>query len=113
MTIAFRSICWVLASYFLVVAHMQSGFPAKEWSGSSGISLAIAIFLTLLPFAKSLSLGELFKFEAKIEEVKKDVEVFKAETRNMLNLQSSILTKITSNVGQHTTINLPPLSEAY
>lgn len=112
MTVVFRSICWILAAYFFVIANLLWGWP-PEWTSQAAFSIGLSIFLFLLPFAKSISLGSWFSFEAKIEGIKDDVDAFKAETRNILAMQSLMITNVSQNVAQHTTFNLPSLSDAY
>ncbi len=112
MTVVFRSICWVLAAYFFIIPHLLWGWP-PEWAAPAAFPIALSIFLFLLPFAKSISLGSWFSFEAKIDRIKDDVSAFKAETRNILAMQSSMITSVSQNVAQHTTFNLPSLSDAY
>jgi uncharacterized protein YoxC len=50
------------------------------------------IFFLLLPQAKKLKLGKLIEYEAKIDEVKKEVQEFKEETRQILSMQNTIIT---------------------
>lgn len=111
MAFILRAVCWSLSAYFLVVAHLQCDLPLVVTPESSFL-IILSIVLFLIPFAQSVSFGSLFKYESKIEEVKKDVREFKDEFRQTLLVQSTLLQNVSQNVSQHTIVNLPPLSEA-
>ena len=95
-----------------MAAHLEGGFPLT-WSLSVASSMASATVLFLLPFAQSISFGNLLKFEAKVEQVQSEVASFKGETRNILNLHSTMISSVNQSVAQNTTVNLPPLTDAY
>ncbi|KZK76491.1 hypothetical protein PsAD13_04799 [Pseudovibrio sp. Ad13] len=109
MIFLFFVICWSLAAILGASVFLAGGFPLSSDTHVFFQAL-LSIFLFLLPFSKSLSLGGLFKFETNLAEVKKEIDTFKEETRSNFSLQSSNLLALTSQISQHTTINLPPLS---
>ncbi|SDE78801.1 hypothetical protein SAMN04488117_101223 [Celeribacter baekdonensis] len=111
MKIAFNIICWAVSIYFFTLANLSYGFP-PDWSGTAGIALIVAIVFFLFPFAKSISITGLFSFEAKVEEVKKEVIEFKAETRDLLRIQNSLISSVTATQTTHNVFNIPSLTDA-
>lgn len=107
----FRAIFGLLAIYFFALAH-RLGFPPGQ-DGQSMFFLLLSIFLALLPFAKSLSFGDIFKFESQVEKLKEEVSSFRTEIRSVLNAQSTAIAGVSNRVSQQTTVNLPPISAAY
>ncbi|MDF2372517.1 MAG: hypothetical protein P1V21_17165 [Rhizobiaceae bacterium] len=72
----------------------------------------MAIVLFLLPFAKSLSVSGLFSYQAKIEEIKKDVSEFKSETRDLINIQNALISNVTNSQTTHNVFNIPSWTDA-
>ncbi|MEX3007282.1 hypothetical protein [Hoeflea sp. TYP-13] len=111
MTKTLRTVCWIASAYFFGIANLAYSYP-PDLSGSAGIALLIGIALFLLPFAKSLSITGLFSYEARIKEVKRDVSEFKAETRDLLKIQNSLITNVSNNQSTHNVFNIPSLTDA-
>jgi len=62
--------------------------------------------------AKTLKIGNLLEYEAKVDEVKKEVKDFKEETRQILSMQNSLINTVSNTVSQNININVPGLKEA-
>lgn len=108
----FRSGCLLLAAYFFYVFHSIVGFPPIVKLDPSSITfLVLFVFFLLLPSAKTLRLGKWFEYEARIDEIKGDVEQFKSETRQILSVQSSLINTVTNSLNQSINITLPGPSE--
>lgn len=112
MTKILRAICWSLAAYLFIAAHFIYG-PPQDWDWPALLPVLLSIFLFLLPFAQSISLGGFLSFDAKIDQVKEDLGSFRDEVRNMFNMQSTMISTVTQNVAQQTTVNLPSLNDAF
>lgn len=109
---AVRIVCLIIAGYFLYLFHSMAGFPPlKELTPTSITYLILFIFFLILPSAKKLKLGKLLEYEAKVEEVKKDVKEFKDETRLILSLQNTLINTVSNTLNQSININIPGLSE--
>lgn len=81
-------------------------------NASSGSFLGLALFLFLIPEAKKLKFGQLFEYEAKVNEVKEEVKQFKEETRATLLAYTSLVSAISNSVHQNINVNLPGYAEA-
>jgi hypothetical protein len=104
----FRAICYLLAVYFLYAFCAVVGVPpSKPLDSSSGSYLALALFLFMLPEAKKLKLGQLFEYEAKVNEIKKEVREFKDETRSTLSAYTSLVSAISNTMSQTINVHLP------
>ncbi len=108
---AFNGACWLIAAYFFVVANFSYGFP-PDLTGSAGVALIAAFIFFLLPFAKRLSLSGIFDFEAKIEDVKEEVKYFKQETRELLKIQNSLISSVSTNQTTQNIFHIPSLTDA-
>lgn len=111
MEIVLKISCWALSFYFFVSAHIASGWPIVFDEKSAPLVL-IALFLFLLPFAKSITVAHFFSFESKIANLKNEVHDFKEEVRNQLNLQTTLMSSISNNMTQQTNIHLPSTTDA-
>lgn len=108
-----RLLSLTLSGYFLYVFHSYVGFPPeKDITTTSTTYLILFIFFMLFPLAKKLKLGKLVEYEAKVEEIKKDVKDFKDETRQLLFMQNSLINTVSNTVSQSININLPGPGEA-
>lgn len=104
----FPIICYLLAAYFLYAFCSVIGVPPrKPLDSSSGSYLALALFLFMLPEAKKLKLGQLFEYEAKVQEIKQEVRAFKDETRNTLSAYTSLVSAISNTMNQTINVHLP------
>ncbi|WP_269621202.1 hypothetical protein [Zhongshania sp. BJYM1] len=104
----FRILCLLLAAYFFIAFHSDVGFPAGgKVSSSGGLYLVLSMFFFLVPFAKRLKLGKLFEYEAKIDELKGDVDAFKSEMRQTVALQANLINAVSNTVSQNININVP------
>jgi len=102
-----------LSGYFLYVFHSLVGFPPeKEITATSSTYLILFVFFLLVPLAKTLKLGKLLEYEAKTEEIKKQVKEFKDETRQILAMQNALINTVSNTVNQNISINLPGMGEA-
>lgn len=111
MQLLLRIVCWAIAFYFFIISNIGYNFP-PDLSGPAGKALLVSIVLFLLPFAKSLSITGLFSYEAKIDEVKKEVSDFKTETRDLIKIQTSLITSVSANQTTHNVFNIPSLTDA-
>lgn len=94
-----------------MLANCSYGFP-PDLTGKAGVALIAAFIFFLLPFAKRLSLSGIFDFEAKIEEVKGEVEDFKQETRDLLKIQNSLISNVSANQTTQNIFHIPSLTDA-
>lgn len=94
-----------------MLANYSYGFP-PDLTGRAGVALIAAFIFFLLPFAKRLSLSGIFDFEAKIEEVKGEVKDFKQETRELLKIQNSLISNVSSNQTTQNIFQIPSLTDA-
>ena len=102
----------IIAAYFFYAFHLHVGFPPiKELNSTSTTYLVISIFFFLFPFAKSLKLGKLLEYEAKVSEVKNEVKEFKEETRQILSMQNTLINTVSNTVNQNIHISLPGRGE--
>lgn len=109
---AVRITSLVFAAYFFYIFHLTAGFPPeKELNSSSLIYLMISVFFFLLPLAKSLKLGKLLEYEAKIAEIKSEVKEFKDETRQLLLMQNTLISTVSNTISQNINITLPGYGE--
>lgn len=108
-----RAISLFFSAYFLYAFHLNVGFPpSKDISSTSITYLALFVFFLLLPFAKKLKLGKLLEYEAKVDEVKKEVKEFKEETRQILSMQNTLINTVSNTISQNINITMPGLNEA-
>lgn len=97
--------------YFLVVFHINEGFPpCTPIDNDNWIFLFVAIFLLLLPFANRIKLGQLIEFEREIKTVQKNVDDFRSEVRNTISVLSSTVNTI-SAISNQVTVNIPSATE--
>jgi vacuolar-type H+-ATPase subunit I/STV1 len=109
---AVRLTSLVIAAYFFYIFHLAVGFPPeKELNSSSLTYLMIAVFFFLLPLAKSLKLGKLLEYEAKVDEIKNEVKEFKEETRQILSVQNNLINTVSNTISQNINITLPGYGE--
>ena len=109
----FPTICRLAAVFFFLLAVYGIGVPPKNDIDSSFfIILIFSLFFLLLPVAKKISFGKLLIFEREIGKVREDVTEFKAETREFLNVYSSMITAISNTVNQTVNVHLPGTAEA-
>lgn len=107
-----RLISLVIAAYFFYVFHTIVGFPPTQMlDASSTTYLVIAIFFFLLPLAKKLKIGKLLEYEAKVNEIKKEVKEFKDDTRHMLLMQNTLINTVSNTISQNINITLPGQGE--
>lgn len=107
----FIIVSWALSIYFLVVFHLNSGFPPLISSDSGPwIFLAISLILFALPFVSSIRIGDYFEIRRDVERVNEKVEDFREEVRSSINVISSSITAI-SNVTVPVNINMPGFEE--
>ena len=99
----------VLASlYFLWVVHQYVSFPpTKPLTATSATYLALFVFFLAAPFVQRLRLGSLIQFEAKIEEVKSEVNEVRTETRELISTVSAVATAVSASVKQSVVVNFP------
>ena len=109
----FRLISLIFAGYFLYIFHLNVGLPPeKDISTTSITYLILFIFFLLLPQAKSIKLGKFLEYEAKITEIKKEVQEFKDETRQIISMQNMLISTVTNTLNQNINITIPGLKEA-
>jgi hypothetical protein len=109
----FPTICYVIAAFFLYAFFLRVGIPPiRDLDATAGTYLALALFMFMLPEAKRLKLGQLFEYEAKVQEIREDVKQFKEETRATLSAYTSLVSAISNTVSQNITVNLPGRAEA-
>ena len=109
----FQPMCWIVGLYFFVAFQWAVGFPPKGiLDDGNFVLLALFILFLLLPFAQTLKLGNFFEYSAKIQEVKSDLRDFKNETRELIGLQSTLITKVSQNMSSNVHINIPSASSA-
>ncbi len=108
----FPFLCRFIAIVLFLLGLSTFDFPLKNNIGSTSLSLFLfSVFFLLLPIAKKISLGKLFTFEREIDKVKNEVTDFKHETREFLNIYSSMITAISNTVNQTVNVNLPGQAE--
>lgn len=111
---AFNCISWFLAAYFMFAFHYNSGVPPTAiLDDGLFIYVVLAIFFFLLPFAKTLKIGSVFEYAAKVEEIKKDVQDFKEETRQLIGLQNTLINNVSQTVSHNVHVTIPSLSAAH
>jgi len=99
---------YLIAAYFLYAfCHVVGVPPDKPIDASSGSYLALSLFLFMLPEAKKLKLGQLFEYEAKVQEIKQEVKEFKEETRSTLSAYTTLVSAISNTVNQTINVHLP------
>jgi hypothetical protein len=109
----FPFLCRLAAVFFFLLAVYGIGVPPRNnIDSSSFILLVFSLFFLLLPVAKKISIGKILTFEREIGKVKEDVTEFKAETREFLNVYSSMITAISNTVNQTVNVHLPGQAEA-
>ena len=108
---AFVGVSWFVSLYFLIVFHINAGFPPEDpVSTSSWALLVVSGIFFVLPFVSRLRIGNAIEFESKIREVESQIKEFKEETRNSLALLSNTVTTI-SNISNTVTVSLPGVAE--
>lgn len=94
--------------YFLWVVHQHVGFPpTNPLTPTSAIYLALFVFFLAAPFVQRLRLGRLIEFEAKVEEVRSDMNEVRTETRELISTVSAVATAISASVNQSVVVNFP------
>jgi len=111
MQIILIVVCWTLAVYFFTSANIGV-YLGNDRTSINLLLNAFAVFLFLIPFAKSLSLGSLLKFESSVEKIESDIRDIRTTTQNISAIQASIVSNISHHFAQNLTFNLPALSEA-
>lgn len=112
MRIVFNSACWLTAAYFFISLHLAFGFPPKQILTDGGfIYVLLFAFFLLLPFAQTLEIGTIFKYSAKINELKSEVKDFKEETRSLIALQNSLITNVSQSVNHNVLVTVPSLGQ--
>ena len=85
---------WLILSvgaslYFLWVFHLHVGFPpSNPLTPTSVVYLALFVLFLLAPFVQRFRLGRLIEFDAKVEEVRSDMEDVRTETRELISTVS-------------------------
>ena len=109
----FSWVCIIIAIYFFAMFQWSVGLPPKGiLDNGNFVLLALFVFFLLLPFAKTLKIGNFFEYSAKIEEIKSEVRDFKSETRELLSLQNSLINNVSQNMSNNVHINIPSTSSA-
>ena len=94
------------ALYFLWVFHQHAGFPPTEpLTTTSAIYLGLFILFLLAPFIQRFRLGRFIEFEAKVAEVKSDINDVRTETRELISTVSTVATAISASVKQSVVFN--------
>lgn len=109
---AFRTVTLILAAYFFYVFHSHVGFPPESpIDATSATYLLLFLLFLVLPSAKSLKIGKWFEYEARITELREQVEEFKVETRQLFALQNNLLNTVSNTAHQNVNITLPGQAE--
>ncbi|WP_417463379.1 hypothetical protein [Kordiimonas sp.] len=102
----FALIAFGFSLYFFVVFIAREGvLPSTDLNKSSLVYLSLAVLFLLLPSAKTISIGNVLRFEAKARELKEEISEFKQETRTTLQSYASLITTISNSANQTITVN--------
>lgn len=102
-----------LSGYFLYVFHSVVGLPPeKELTPTTATYLGLFLLFILLPLAQKLKLGKFLEYEAKVNEIKENVKVFKDEARQILAMQNAMIATVSNTLSQNINITIPGPREA-
>ncbi|MBU1699048.1 MAG: hypothetical protein KJ970_02385 [Candidatus Eisenbacteria bacterium] len=92
-----RYLSWILGVYFIVLFHIDKGWPGHiEEFISDGVFLGLAVLFFLVPFITRISIGKLFELERQMKTTKNELEATRSEVLKVLSVVS---TSISANVG--------------
>ncbi len=75
---AFVIVSWFVSLYFLVVFHINAGFPPEGPISACSWALLVVIgIFFILPFVSRSGIGNAIEFERKIREVETQIKEFK------------------------------------
>jgi hypothetical protein len=94
-------------AYFLVLFHVQHGWPGHVTTPITDAAfLGLAVLFLLIPFVARLSVGKLIEFERDLKSTRKELTETRAEVLKVLSVVS---TSISANIG-NTYITGTPVS---
>lgn len=104
-------ICLIFAAIFGWGFFSKAGFPPTRVSGNWQ-SLLVFMVLLIIPFAKKFDLFQVFSFEAKIDEVRKEVsearktvDDVKGDVRHIIAQQNMLSNSLQTISNQRVTVN--------
>ncbi len=111
-SIPFIIIVWTIGFYILnkVTKYINLDNPDKIHKIHL-LFLMMAFFFILLPFFKTIKIGNYLEIERNIKETQEDVKNFKSEVRQSIQMLSSSVTASIGNMNNHVTFNIPGMED--
>jgi hypothetical protein len=115
---ALPALSWLVSFYFLAGFVANVGFPpARSIFGADVLYVTLWLFFLFLPFFKKVKVGSFLELEREVEKAKEeagkareDLQAFKTEVRNSLQILSTNVNTI-GGMSNQVTVNIPGLAE--
>jgi hypothetical protein len=103
---------WTVSAYFLIGFFHAEGFPAAPTLPAGAAALgASGLFFLFLPFFQKIKIGKVLELEREVEKAKEELQEFKAEVRNSVNLLSTNVNSISGMTNRFNFYNLPSVPQ--
>lgn len=103
---------WIVSAYFLIGFFDAEGFPAAPILPSGTAVLgASGLFFLFLPFFQKIKIGKVLELEREVERAKEELQEFKAEVRNSVNLLSTNVNSISGMTNRFNIYNVPSVPQ--
>jgi hypothetical protein len=103
---------WTVSAYFLIGFFHAEGLPAAPTlPAGTAVLGASGLFFLFLPFFQKIKIGKVLELEREVERAKEELQEFKAEVRNSVNLLSTNVNSISGMTNRFNIYNVPSVPQ--